>query len=159
MWKLNRRLLLTGAFAAGAMMTMGNARSAELIDPLAPTALIDSDHAKIVGLAQRLAPNELPKLEKVKRIFVFVRDEIKFGFGPRFYEHTASEVAEMRLGYCNTKGTLMVALLRAAGIPARQVFVDIDAQILRGIVDPGTLFVDHSYVELLLDDVWLATDA
>ncbi|MGL4405910.1 MAG: transglutaminase domain-containing protein, partial [Notoacmeibacter sp.] len=57
------------------------------------------------------------------------------------------------------KGTLMVALLRAAGIPARQVFVDIDARILRGIVDPGTLFVDHSYVELLLDDVWLATDA
>lgn len=129
------------------------------IDPFAPTKLIDSDNASIVGLAKKLAPDDLPIPQKARRIFNFVRDDIKFGFGPRFYEHTASEIAAMGVGYCNTKGTLMVALLRAAGIAARQVFVDIDAAILSGIVDPGTPFVDHSYVEMLIGDTWLSTDA
>lgn len=129
------------------------------VDELAPTKLINCDHPDIIALVRRIAPKDLPTVEKVRRIFAFVRDDVKFGFGPRFYEHSASEIAEMRVGYCNTKGTLMVALLRAAGIPARQAFVDIDAQILLGIVDPGTPFVDHSYVEILLGDKWLATDA
>lgn len=140
-------------------MTINQPGFAIPADPYGPTTLIDSDNRRIVALANHLAPFEMPVVEKVGRIFVYVRDTIKFGFGPRFYEHTASEIAELGVGYCNTKGTLMVALLRAAGIGARQVFVDIDANILSGIVDPGTAFVDHSYVEILISGKWVATDA
>jgi hypothetical protein len=88
-----------------------------------------------------------------------VRDEIRFGFAPAFYDMRASEVLEARIGFCNTKSTLFVALLRAMGIPARQVFVDIDASILTGLINPGTWFVDHSYTELMLDDEWIALDS
>jgi transglutaminase-like putative cysteine protease len=152
-------MILKGAVAIGGIYWMTGMPHAAELDYLAPTQLVQSDHPHIIALAKRIAPDDLPAPKKAKRIFDFVRDEIKFGFGPRFYEHTALEILEMRIGYCNTKGTLIVALLRAAGIPARQVFVDISADILHGIVDPGTPFVDHSYVEIRLGEKWLATDA
>ncbi len=158
---LNRRDML-GIVAGGAVMFGGKSMAANLdtnLDPLAPTKMVQSDHPDIIALVRRVAPDDLPQNEKARRIFNFVRDEIKFGFGPRFYDLTASHIAGLRRGYCNTKGTLIVAMLRAASIPARQVFVDIDASILSGIVDPGTPFVDHSYVEILLGETWLATDA
>ena len=37
--------------------------------------------------------------------------------------------------------------------------MDIDAAVLHGILDPGTPYVDHSYVEVFLNDAWVATDA
>ena len=154
---LNRRNLL--GVVAGGMIMFGTQSMAAKMDFLAPTTIINSDHPNIVALVNRVAPQDLPQTEKARRIFMFVRDEIKFGFGPRFYDHTASQIANTGRGYCNTKGTLIVAMMRAAGIPARQVFVDIDASILTGIVGPGTPFVDHSYVEILLNGSWLATDA
>jgi transglutaminase-like putative cysteine protease len=54
---------------------------------------------------------------------------------------------------------LFTALLRAVNIPARQVFVEIDSQILFGVVNPGTRMVDHSFVEVYLNNQWVATDA
>ena len=39
------------------------------------------------------------------------------------------------------------------------MFGDIHASVLGGILDPGTPYVDHSYVEVFLDDAWRATDA
>lgn len=159
--RLSRRDVLAIMAGAGVILD-GKSMAASLtpeFDPLAPTKLVQSDHPDIIALVRRVAPDDLPPAEKATRIFNFVRDEIKFGFGPRFYDHTASQIAALRRGYCNTKGTLIVAMLRAAGIPARQVFVDIDASILFGIVDPGTPFVDHSYVEIRLGHKWVATDA
>jgi transglutaminase-like putative cysteine protease len=92
-------------------------------------------------------------------IFLFVRDRIKFGFAGGFWDNSASDVVEQGRGYCNTKSTLFVAMLRGAGIPARQVFVDIDAAVLDGVISTGTPYVDHSYVEVMLDGEWRATDA
>ena len=50
-------------------------------------------------------------------------------------------------------------MLRGAGIPARQHFVDISARILDGLLDPGTPFVDHSFVEVDLDGRTHSVDA
>lgn len=88
-----------------------------------------------------------------------MRDDIKFGFARGFWDMPASKVETIGLGYCNTKSTLFVALLRAAGIPARQIFVEIDAAVLSGLINPGTAYVDHSYVEVWLDGFWIPTDA
>jgi transglutaminase-like putative cysteine protease len=68
-------------------------------------------------------------------------------------------VLDAGVGYCNTKGTLFVAMLRAAGIPARQHFVNINARILAPFIDPGTPYVDHSYVEVWLGGRWWSTDS
>jgi hypothetical protein len=156
-------IVATGCSALGLSVNaaLGGATktNVDLENYLAPTTLIDSDNPAIMALATRIAPVDLPVTERVSRIFAFVRDEVLFGFGPRFYDYRASQVAEIRRGFCNTKGTLFIALLRASGIPARQVFVDIDAAILEGIVDPGTPYVDHSYTEIFIDNGWIATDA
>lgn len=97
--------------------------------------------------------------DKALAIFAHVRDKIDFGFATGFWDNRASDVLKVGRGYCNTKSTAFVALLRAAGIPARQVFVDIHASVLHGILDPGTAYVDHSYTEVFLNDTWVATDA
>ena len=56
----------------------------------------------------------------------------------------ASEVLRAKVGYCNTKATLFIALLRAAGVPARQHFVDLRNVLISdflNIVLTLTLFV------------------
>lgn len=126
---------------------------------LKTTRYIDTDHPTIAKTARRLTASASTDLAKTQALFYFVRDEIKFGFARGFWDNRASEVLSAGVGYCNTKSTLFVALLRASGIPARQVFVDIHASVLNGIIDPGTPYVDHSYVEVLLDGAWIATDA
>lgn len=97
--------------------------------------------------------------EKALKIFLFVRDGIKFGFNRKFYDMKASEVFEARRGFCNNKSTLFVSMLRCVGIPARQVFVDIDKKILEGITSPPTPYVDHTYSEVYLNNKWIKVDS
>ncbi|MEM7165636.1 MAG: transglutaminase-like domain-containing protein [Planctomycetota bacterium] len=126
---------------------------------LQPTAAIDSGSQTIRNLAAQVTQGATSDRDKAVAIHDFVRDQIPFGWQESFYENRASEVLAARIGYCNTKSTLFIALLRAAGIPARQHFVDIDARLLRGIIDPGTPYVDHSFTEVYLEDTWVQTDS
>lgn len=127
-------------------------------DYLKSTKYIDKDHPTIRAvLSSTIKPHDDQK-GKALALFNFVRS-VPFGFSQGFWENKASDVIKSGRGYCNTKSTLLIALLRAAGIPARQYFVEIDAKVLHGILDPGTAMVDHSYVEVLLDGRWIATDA
>jgi hypothetical protein len=103
-------------------------------------------------------------LEKLERIFNYVRDEIKFGFPPIWDELNASETVYYGLGYCNTKATLFVALCRAAGLPARLHFGLIDIRIMHGIL-PSFVFPflpklgGHSWTEVQLDGAWKPIDS
>jgi transglutaminase-like putative cysteine protease len=72
---------------------------------------------------------------------------------------SASEVLASGIGFCNTKSTLLIALLRAIGIPARVHCVTINRRILRGLIRPPAEFVDHSYTEVLLENRWLGIDS
>lgn len=121
--------------------------------------LIDHDHPTIVATAATICRGlDRPRTRAVA-IHDFVRDEIAFGWTGRFYDMKASEVLRAKIGYCNTKSTLFVALLRAAGIPARIRYVGLNAEILHGLVDAGRPYVDHSYVEVELDGRWVRTDS
>ena len=128
-------------------------------DWLGSTRLINVRHASIQKAATRLVRNASTDRERAKAIFSFVSRDVLFGFCPGFWSNRADEVLKYRRGYCNTKGTLFVTLLRAVGIPARQVFVDIDVRVLYGIIDPRTPYLDHSFSEVFLDEKWRATDA
>lgn len=123
------------------------------------TRHININHPQVRAKAAALTHGLRTDCQKALAIFEFVRDEVKFGFTRGFWDNTASDVLVSRVGYCNTKSTLFVALLRAVNIPARQIFVDIDRGVLHGILDPGTPYVDHSYVEVFLNGTWWATDA
>ncbi len=128
------------------------------------TRLSDFDHPTVANLASRLTYGKVSPLEKVESIFYYVRDQIKFGFPPIWDEIKASETIYYGLGYCNTKATLLVALCRSVGIPARIHFGLIDLQIMRGIM-PAVFFPflpklgGHSWSEVQLDGAWKAIDS
>jgi Transglutaminase-like superfamily len=126
---------------------------------LEPTKYIDSKNADLVLQVNRIVAGAKSDVEKAVLIHDFVRDAISFGWAASFYDQKASEVLESKIGYCNTKSTLFVAMLRAAGIPAKQRFVNINAKILEGILNPGTAYVDHSYTEVFLRGTWLKVDS
>lgn len=126
---------------------------------LKETKYLNFNDPKINELVIGLTKYSQNDKEKALAIHDYVRDHILFGFNKKFYDMTASEVFEAKRGFCNNKSTLFVAMLRAAGIPSRIVFVDIDKKILNGIVDPRTDFVDHTYSEVYLNGKWIKLDS
>ncbi|MFK7966988.1 MAG: transglutaminase family protein [Burkholderiaceae bacterium] len=121
--------------------------------------LITPDAPAIRSLLEQIAHSQADDVAIATSIHDWVRDEIQFGFMPAFYQMTASEVLAARAGYCNTKATLFVSLLRAAGIPARIRVFDLSAIVLDGLIDPATPYVDHSITEVRLNKRWLGVDS
>jgi transglutaminase-like putative cysteine protease len=150
---MTRRDLLAGT---GALL-VAPARAAS--QWLQATRHIDYMHPEVQRTAATLIEGLAGETQRAIAIHAFVRDRIRFGFSAGFWDMPASRVLKVGVGYCNTKSTLFVALLRACAIPARQRFMDIDAAILSGLIDPGTPFVDHSTVEVFLSGEWVQTDS
>lgn len=75
----------------------------------------------------------------------------------------ASRVLADGIGQCNTKGTLLMALLRAVGIPCRFHGFTIDKPLQKGAIT-GVAYrlapqrIIHSWVEVLLDGRWLVLE-
>ena len=126
---------------------------------LKETEYLDFNKISIKTTVNNLLKNIKDDQDKAICIHDYVRENILFGFNRKFYDLKASEVLESKLGFCNNKSTLFIAMLRCAGIPARCVFVDISKQILDGIVDPRTDYVDHSYSEVYLNNKWIKVDS
>lgn len=125
----------------------------------ARTRLVDSDHPDVVATAMRVSAGAVDDVERARRLHDFVRDEIRFGWTPAFDAQKASEVLASRVGFCNTKSTLLAALLRASGIPARVHFVTVNRKLLHGLIRPPARFVDHSYLEVFLEGRWIGIDS
>ena len=70
---------------------------------------------------------------------------------------TARQVMDAGKGDAEDKASLLVALLRAADIPARLRYVEINGSILRGLVDSIQSF-SRPLVEVWLYGMWLRTD-
>ena len=126
---------------------------------LAPAEYIDSDHPAIQAEALRLAPPGASPAERARALFYAVR-EIRYGY----VDHTdletcrASSVLAAKYGYCVGKASLMSALCRAAGIPARIGFADVTNHLAtpRMLETMGTnVFAWHGYSEILIGDRWL----
>lgn len=150
---------LTGMTIANLSTPFAMAKPLEAASSLKPTRYLDYDHKDMKAAIAEACSGATTDREKAIGIFNFVRDRVRFGWDGRFYDMRASEVLKSGIGYCNTKSTLFCAMLRGAGIPARQHFVDISARILDGLLDPRTPYVDHSFVEVDLDGRTYSVDA
>lgn len=84
---------------------------------LKETSLLDFSSGSIQELMTSRAWFDLNSFERVGAAYDFVRDEIVFGYNSSD-NITASAVLADGYGQCNTKGTLLMALLRGLGIPA-----------------------------------------
>jgi len=126
---------------------------------LAPASDIECDHPFMVHEARRLATGQTR--EDVYRIFEFVSRRI--GAPPvDGGEKTAMQAYEACTGACRERAKLMVAILRAAGIPARLV----DGMLIRAHAIPGASQTamwehpaqPHAWVEFYVDGRWESAD-
>ncbi len=114
--------------------------------------------------AARLTAGAMDDRSKLEKLFLYVRDEIKFGYPLKGDLVSASETISLGYGQCNTKSTLFVALCRAVGIPARVHFSLIRKEIQRGIFTGIAYrlmpdFISHSWVEVLIEERWRNVDS
>lgn len=125
----------------------------------AATPLLDYHHPDIAAL---IASRGWPGLAEAGRIgaaYDFVRNEIAFGYN-RADDIPASAVLADGYGQCNTKATLLMALLRGLGIPCRLHGFTIRKSLQRGVV-PELVYriapddILHSWVEVLHKGEWL----
>ena len=122
------------------------------------TDLLDFDAPAIRNLIAERGWAHLTPFERIGAAYDFVRNAIAFGYN-RGDAIPASEV--LRDGYrqCNTKATLLMALLRALSIPCRLHGFTIHKGLQRGVVPeiayrlaPESIL--HSWVEVERDGAW-----
>ncbi|MBY0245009.1 MAG: transglutaminase family protein, partial [Sphingobacteriaceae bacterium] len=125
---------------------------------LKETPILNYSENAIQSLIKRKKWLEMETIERVKSIYNFVRDEIKFGYNIAD-NITATQVLEDGYGQCNTKATLLMALLRASGIPNRIHGFTIDKALQKGAItgiwyhlSPKNIL--HSWVEVSINDNW-----
>ncbi|MDX1459073.1 MAG: transglutaminase family protein, partial [Marinobacter sp.] len=82
---------------------------------LQSTPMLDFHHERIQQLVDQMGWRQLVPAEAARSIYLYVRDEIAFGYN-KDDTLSASQVLRDGYGQCNTKGTLLMALLRAVGI-------------------------------------------
>lgn len=125
---------------------------------LKDTPLLDFHNPSIQKVVEARKWNTLDEKSKIKETYTFVRDEIPFGFN-RDDVISASEVLKDGYGQCNTKSTLLMALLRAVDIPCRLHGFTIDKKLQKGVLS-GVWYVlapkniVHTWVEVNYKDKW-----
>ena len=128
-------------------------------DLLRSTPLLDYDHPSIRALIAERGWPALPPFERIGATYAFARDEIAFGYN-RDDAIPASAVLADGYGQCNTKATLLMALLRALGVPCRLHGFTIHKSLQRGVVPeiayriaPDSIL--HSWVEIEWEGRWV----
>lgn len=123
------------------------------------TPILDHHAPAIRQLIQQRNWTSLGLHDRVGAAYAFVRDEIAFGYNTQD-DLPASRVLADGIGQCNTKGTLLMALLRAMDVPCRFHGFTIDKALQKGAITglayllaPGNII--HSWVEVDMDGRWV----
>lgn len=126
---------------------------------LQETSMLDFNHPQIQNLIERRKWKNLSQYDAIGEIYNFVRDDTRFGYN-KDDRLSASQVLKDGYGQCNTKGTLLMALLRAVGISTRFHGFTIYNDLQRGAI-PNYLFmvapprIIHSWVEVYQAGRWI----
>jgi len=122
--------------------------SAELAPFLKGNVYIQSDSDEIISLAEEITDNEKNSWEAAKKINRWVYENIEKEFTPDF--SNALQTLQTRKGDCGEHSALALALMRAAGIPARPV---------TGLVywPPGEGFGYHAWIDVFVGE-WVMMD-
>jgi len=126
---------------------------------LESTRIADYGNPSIERLIHEQRWRDLPLYDRIGAIYHFVRDEIAFGYN-RTDDIPASAVLSDGYGQCNTKGNLLLALLRGCDVRARFHGFRIDKPLQKGAI-PAWLYpltpqrILHSWVEVLWKDEWV----
>ncbi|EON73591.1 transglutaminase-like domain-containing protein [Lysinibacillus sphaericus] len=129
---------------------------------LEPTAMLNFNDEMFQQLVKQQGWGNLDYEDRIRQIYDFVRNEIKFGYN-RGDDIPASEVLQDGYGQCNTKSTLLMALLRAVGVPCRIHGFFIDKKMQKGALTGITYLlapnkIVHAWTEVHVNDQWIALE-
>jgi transglutaminase-like putative cysteine protease len=126
------------------------------------TDVIDYESESVKVKARALTEGLKADRDKAVALFYFVRDEIRHNpYAPGFVRknYRASATLERGHGHCHHKAVVLVALSRAAGIPARLGYIDILDHLIsdkfRKMIGGGNLLILHGYAELYIYGKWI----
>ena len=128
---------------------------------LQPTPIIDCEDSSIIEKARDLTRGLEDTVERIKSLYYFVRDEIRYNpYLPKYLpEHfRASNTLSRGDGYCVQKAVLLAALARAVGVPARLGFAKIRNNLLPQRMTNwlgGNVLPWHGYAELYIEGRWV----
>lgn len=117
----------------------------EMGDYLGATETIQTDHAEIGDLLQRIAPEPRTIEKTLQAVFDYTHDNIE----SVPFKGTTDALTALRLGEgsCNGKSRLLAALARRAGLPAR---------LVGGLIlGSGTKTTSHQWVEVWINGTWI----
>ncbi|TAL26722.1 MAG: transglutaminase domain-containing protein [Nitrospirae bacterium] len=129
---------------------------------LKPTSMVQSDNEEIIAISRRLTENARSENDAVNAILNWVSDNVKYTYNPPQYD--AIHTLKTGKGNCQNFAHLSMALLRAAGIPARIVGGLSLKRQWKVPVEDGFLVQDmgqggHAWMEILFPDLgWLSYD-
>ncbi|ROZ64107.1 transglutaminase family protein [Ramlibacter sp. WS9] len=122
------------------------------------TALLQHDHPKIRLLALRLTQLKGGPADKAVACYQHVR-QLPFACAADAPHTTSVGVLGAQAGDAFTKSTLLIALLRSLGIPARARVVALQPDFLWGLMDISGRAIEHVITEILIDGQWLGVDS
>lgn len=126
------------------------------------TAMLNCHAKEIVSLVESRNWKELNNFDKIGAIYNFVQNEILLGYN-KYDNLTATQVLADGYGQCNTKVTLLMALLRAVGVPCRlhgskvtKVFQrSLMPKIMAKLAPP---LIVHTWAEVFYNGEWLSLE-
>lgn len=129
---------------------------------LEPTKMLNYKSQKLQELIKSRKWNELDEYNKINSVYDFVQNEILLGYN-REDTLTAEQVLVERYGQCNTKATLLMALLRGVGIPCRLHGFEVSKEFQRGATTALISFfapkhIIHTWAEVYYNNQWLALE-
>jgi hypothetical protein len=123
---------------------------------LGPSALMDLEDPKLRLRVRSLTQLCKSEREKALVLHAYVK-RLPLARRVKARQRTAREVYDFGRGDAPEKATLLVTMLRIAGLPARVRYVTLGGDILRGI-SAGLREAARPIVEIRLDGRWRRTD-
>ena len=132
---------------------------------LKPNYFVDADHAAVAEYALSHAGSGSTPVERIVGLYYAVRDGFRYNPSNVQTERPAFKASSVLLrdralgGHCIDKANVLAACSRVLGIPSRLHFANVRNHIGTAGLERrlGTdLLVFHGYVELYLDDKWVA---
>ena len=121
---------------------------------LAQTHMLDFDNYMIQELIRERGWRELPEFERIRSIYNFIRDEIRFGYNGWWDSIPASKVLKDGYGQCNTKETLYGDSSNGVRIRNGQ-----EGAMTGFVYKQAPKNIIHSWVEVYLEDKWYELEA
>ncbi|MDE5722205.1 MAG: transglutaminase [Clostridia bacterium] len=129
---------------------------------LRETFMLNYNSQEIVGLIRKREWNNLDEYGKIGAIYDYVQNEIALGYN-KYDTLSATQVIKDGYGQCNTKATLIMALLRAVGVPCRLHGSKVTKAFQRSLMTklmanlaPSSIV--HTWAEVYYNGEWLSLE-